>query len=996
MADRGSFVYDFFLSSTYTDGYPMPNDPENRRRSPAELIDEICDLFEQGWRAGKPPAIEDLLQAAPEAVRPALYHELQAIERGYLDKGGRKLIPQQAADRNLLFGILALQMNFINSDALIAAMHTWVIDKQKPLGQILSAQGKLSAGQLHALEALISEHLKVQVDDHENSFQSCIPVHSLAKLFASIEDADVRTSISNIGSSSGNDATGSFHPVRGSKVGRYVRKDLYKKGGLGEVFFADDTELNREVALKEIKEQNADNIDYQLRFRIEAEITGGLEHPGIVPVYGLGLYPNGRPFYAMRFIRGETLKDAIDSFHAAEKPGRDVGERSLALRQLLRRYVDVCNAVAYAHSRGVLHRDIKPSNIMLGKYGETLVVDWGLAKTGVRKQSTGNGNGEIEFERTLRPSSGSSADPTRAGAILGTVPYMSPEQAAGKLEELCPASDIYSLGSTLYMLLTGKKPYNNPDESELLSEVRTGRFTPIREAKVDVPTVLAAICEKAMSLKPVERYGTALQLAADVEHWLADEPVSAYPEPWTMRAGRWMRRHRSWVVGAVVFLVSAVVALSVSTGLVLAEQRKTETQKDKALRNFLLTRELSFNSIDLFESAEVDLATKPQLHARRKEILLTACKSYEHMLEEEPGNLEIWRHAAKIFRYTANVHRVENETIPAIALYRQSIQLQQKVIEKQPDDVESQLQLANTLRDMANLHSLLGKLREAKNDLDKSVELSENIYKKDNDKTSALRAMALAQLELSAIVISLGEVDQSKKTASDAAASFSALQKLPSATGPYDPLFYAASLNRAAVAEGELGKTEDAAKNHSQSIKVLIGMRSNPPQGVAMQDIEHMFAWCLLDQAKTIAKIPEKRTKALDKNLSASVEIWMNLTTRFPKVRHYPAFQARALLARAQLRWDTKMLNESKRDYEEAVRLLKTMVENFQDLAPYSADLGRAYLGLARHYVHEGNRVKADDNYELAAEALSKAAELSPEDMDINRSLKEVRKERKN
>ena len=306
----------------------MPNDPENRPRSQAELIDEICDRFEQGWRAGKPPAIEDLLQAAPEDIRPALYQELQAIERGYIDKSGRKLIPQQAADRNLLFGILALQMNFISSDTLITAMHAWVLDKQKPLGQILLAQGKLSRGQLHALEALIAEHMKVQVDDHENSFQSCIPVHSLAKLFASIEDPDVRTSVSKIDSSSGNDVTGSFQPVRSGKVGRYVRKELHKKGGLGEVFFADDTELNREVALKEIKEQNADNLDYQLRFRIEAEITGGLEHPGIVPVYGLGLYPNGRPFYAMHFIRGETLKDAIDNFHSAEKLGRDPGERA--------------------------------------------------------------------------------------------------------------------------------------------------------------------------------------------------------------------------------------------------------------------------------------------------------------------------------------------------------------------------------------------------------------------------------------------------------------------------------------------------------------------------------------------------------------------------------------------------------------------------------------------------------------------------------------------
>ena len=155
----------------------------------------------------------------------------------------------------------------------------------------------------------------------------------------------------------------------------------HAKGGLGEVFVARDTELNRDVALKEIQEQFAYDPRYRARFEFEAEVTGGLEHPGIVPVYGLGHMADGRPFYAMRFIKGDSLKEAIGRFHEAEQqPGRDPGESTLELRALLGRFIDVCDAVAYAHSRGVLHRDLKPGNIMLGKYGETLVVDWGLAK----------------------------------------------------------------------------------------------------------------------------------------------------------------------------------------------------------------------------------------------------------------------------------------------------------------------------------------------------------------------------------------------------------------------------------------------------------------------------------------------------------------------------------------------------------------------------------------------------------------------------------------
>src|SRR5262249_21791281 len=163
-----------------------------------------------------------------------------------------------------------------------------------------------------------------------------------------------------------------------------------------------------------------------------------------VPVYGLGQYADGRPCYAMRFVRGESLKEAIQRFHGADVPGRDTGERTLALRALLSRFIAVCNAVGYAHSRGIIHRDLKPANIRRGKYGETLVVDWGLAKAVGRPDRAPNGD-----EPTLRPSSGE-GQATQMGTALGTPAFMSPEQAAGRLDLLGPASDIYSLGASLY------------------------------------------------------------------------------------------------------------------------------------------------------------------------------------------------------------------------------------------------------------------------------------------------------------------------------------------------------------------------------------------------------------------------------------------------------------------------------------------------------------------------------------------------------------------
>src|SRR5262249_35545157 len=276
----------------------------------------------------------------------------------------------------------------------------------------------------------------------------------------------------------------------------------HARGGLGAVFVALDNELHREVALKQILDHHADDPVSRQRFLLEAEVTGGLEHPGIVPVYGLGTYGDGRPYYAMRFVRGESLKEAIEQFHRDESLKKAPGRRSLELRKLLRRFLDVCNAIEYAHGRGVLHRDIKPGNVIVGKYGETLVVDWGLAKV------TGRSDPKVG-ERTLMPSSVSGSMETLPGSALGTPAYMSPEQATGELDRLGPTSDVYCLGATLYCLLTGKAPFEGDDVGALLRAVQKGDFPPPRSLDPRLDRALEAVCRKAMALKPQDRYPSA-------------------------------------------------------------------------------------------------------------------------------------------------------------------------------------------------------------------------------------------------------------------------------------------------------------------------------------------------------------------------------------------------------------------------------------------------------------------------------------------------------
>jgi len=423
------------------------------------------------------------------------------------------------ADRNLLFGILALQMDFIRRDALIAAMNAWVLDKATPLGEILARQDALRPDHRTLLEGLVEAHLKQHDNDPQKSLAAVSSIGSAREELEQISDVEVQASLVQVSA---------VHPecdfaTRAPSVGEITSAGTrfrilrpHARGGLGEVFVAEDGELHREVALKEIQDRHADNPASRARFMLEAEITGGLEHPGIVPVYGLGTYADGRPFYAMRFIRGDSLKDAIDRFYKEDRP-QDSGERAVEFRKLLGRFVDVCNAIAYAHSRGVLHRDLKPGNIMLGKYGETLVVDWGLAKP------TGLKDDKSTDEAPLQASAQSGTAETVAGSAIGTPQFMSPEQAAGRLDQLGPGSDVYSLGATFYVLLTGKPPFSEADVGQILNKVQRGAFPAPCQVNPTVSPALEAICLKAMATKPDERYQTVQALSDELERFLADD-----------------------------------------------------------------------------------------------------------------------------------------------------------------------------------------------------------------------------------------------------------------------------------------------------------------------------------------------------------------------------------------------------------------------------------------------------------------------------------------
>ncbi len=316
-------------------------------------LEEICDRFEAAWKAGERPTIEDYLGELPEADQTALFRELLVLELTYRRRLGerptqegyqcrfpeqvavinavfgaepplRAARPRAGADHNLLFGLLALQNNFIDRDTLVAAFAAWVTDKPRDLGRILLERGAVDADTHALLEALARKHLQVHRGDLEESLAALSSLGSVRADLEGVADPELQTCLTRVPTTNnraGQDTSAPRAETAGTAGTRFRILRLHRTGGLGAVYVARDEELHREVALKEIRERLAHDPDSRSRFVQEAEITGRLEHPGIIPVYGLGTYADGRPFYAMRFIKGDNLKDAIARFHEADVPG---------------------------------------------------------------------------------------------------------------------------------------------------------------------------------------------------------------------------------------------------------------------------------------------------------------------------------------------------------------------------------------------------------------------------------------------------------------------------------------------------------------------------------------------------------------------------------------------------------------------------------------------------------------------------------------------------
>lgn len=558
---------------------------------------------------------------------------------------------------------------------------------------------------------------------------------------------------------------------------RFTPQSKLGEGGQGEVWLAFDPQLDREVALKVVRRDQRGSRTLREKFRQEAVVTGKLEHPGIVPIYEAGRHAacegssEESPFYVMRVCRNRTLDQAISDFHRGEWS-------ESRLRELLHRFIDVCNAVGYAHSRGVIHRDLKPQNVMLGEFGETLVVDWGLAKV--------VGRGDIHADSDSGGTVHMVADgkQTVPGSILGTPQYMSPEQARGEIASLGPATDIYGLGAILYQLLCGQPPVQAESVQATLEHVRAGRIN-APETHPSVPKALSAICLRALANQPVDRYRkaevsddpTEATLAGDITRWLNDEPVIAFSDPLLSRVRRWMRRHQTFTATTAVAALVAVVTLSVMFFAVNDRNEQLKTQREAAVASQKLADEqrqlaeahaetaseqtqLAISTLNtVIFDIQRGLKNVPRTAEVRKKALTTALESLNQIAGEFADDRTADLQASAVLIEIADIALTiglsggdvqEDDASPqsavqlALTQYQSANEILRSLALENPSDRQTQRYLSISYEGLGKVQLRRGNDQEALVSYRKALEISKSLVHDDPENREARRDLSVS------------------------------------------------------------------------------------------------------------------------------------------------------------------------------------------------------------------------------------------------------------
>ncbi len=691
----------------------------------------------------------------------------------------------------------------------------------------------------------------------------------------------------------------------------------------------------------------------------------------------------------MKWLQGSTLSTVLREYHAMQ-PGREKDRR---FRELLVRYHQVCQTLAYAHQQGVIHRDLKPANVMLGQFGETIVLDWGLAKRIQERPDEGPAIANT-FQET--PTShvpideSDSFHQTQQGTIMGTAAYMSPEQARGELSKVGMHSDVFSLGILLYEIVSGDSPFRAPTTHDILKSVAQADYKPLRRLKPNTPRALAAIVDRSLQRDPQERYPTASELANDIESYLAGDSVSAFPEPWWLRMDRVIGKHQAVFRIAFVALVaiSTVALLSVAT---IHRSREAERQakqlaqhesaqkaralegEQRAHHQSNLQLKAARNAVDTWLiDLSGDLQYYPGLASLRGE-LLTRAKDYYASLSKAPiESASIELEVAKAHLRMGDIQRLTGEREDAWLQYQLAHERLLQISQANDEAAtEATVQLANaligiTLSMLDSSTAIDDDFTSIEQSIDRAREFAAKARRRDPKNRDTANAEARANLVRARLyakalrwpeaIVSLNESLQSAEIlASDN-------------MGTREQSLLASILNDLQVAyrcQGDLEASIQTSRRLVEHYSTLLGTKENRPdwfesRAIARQKLGNL----LLEQQD-----PENAILEYEESSSDYASAWSLM---------YDDVFFQENLAISQLNLSKAMLEAGKS--VEAIDEFRIAIDRFRNIIRKDGAnndrilyMCHAYLGLAKSLKHQQT---ASSNSEPSSRSLDDSQEL--------------------